>query len=257
MSTNKAEPPLLNGKVAILTGASRGIGRAAAELFAQNGAKVLLNGRNADTLETVCADINARYPGSAGYVAGDAGDLDVPQRLFDAAMARYGRVDIAVCSAGIAVRTPTLDESVQEWDSVMRVNATAAMVLAQTCLRHFAARRQGKIVFVSSTAAKSVNLGASPSYGASKAVLVYLTRHYAAEFAPYSVNVNAICPGPTETDIITTWTEEHRQKVLASLPMGRMGTADEMAQAILFLASPHSDYINGESILINGARYMD
>lgn len=248
---------LLRGKTAIITGASRGIGKATALLFAQSGAQLLLNGRDAASLQAVCDDIEKEVPGSCSYFVGDADDLSVPQQLFDTAMARYGRVDIAVCSAGIALRTPSLHETAEEWDSVMRINATAPMLLAQVCLRHFCKQGQGKLVFVSSTAAKSVNLGASPSYGASKAALVYLTRHYAAEFAKYGVNINAICPGPTDTEIITTWTKEHRQQVLDSLPMGRMGTAEEMAQAILFLSSVNSDYINGESIMINGARYMD
>lgn len=248
---------LLTGKVAIITGASRGIGQKTAELFAQSGAKVLLNGRDENTLKKACNDINANYAGSCSYVAGDADDLSVPQRLFDTAMQRYGRVDIAVCSAGMAVRTPSLYETAEEWDSVLRVNVTAPMLLAQICLRHFCKQGQGKLVFVSSTAAKSVNLGASPSYGASKAALVYLTRHYAAEFAKHNVNINAVCPGPVDTEITSTWTKEHRQKVLASLPMGRMGTPEEIAQAILFLSGPHSDYVNGESIMINGARFMD
>ena len=248
---------LLEGQVAIVTGASRGIGLATAELFAAQGARVLLNGRKAETLASACADINGRYPDSCSYLAGDAADLAVPQRLFDTAMSRYGRLDIAVSCAGIAVRTPSLDESIVEWNQVMLVNATAAMRLAQVTLRHFAAQRRGKLVFVSSTAAKSVNLGASPSYGASKAALVYLTRHYAAEFASYGVNVNAVCPGATATEIITTWTPEHKQRVLDSLPMGRMGTAQEVGQAILYLSSPLSDYVNGESLMINGARFMD
>jgi Dehydrogenases with different specificities (related to short-chain alcohol dehydrogenases) len=254
MNTNNT---LLSGEAAIVTGASCGIGLATAELFVQHGAKVLLNGRDEKTLQAACARINAQHPDACSYLAGDAADMQVPQQLFDAAMSRYQRLDITICCAGTAARTPTLDESAAQWNHVIQVNATAAMLLAQLSLRHFAKQRSGKLVFVSSTAAKSVNLGASPSYGASKAMLVYLTRHYAAEFAPYGVNVNAICPGATQTEIITTWTPEHRQRVLDALPMGRMDTAQEMAQAILYLSSPHSDYVNGESMMINGARFMD
>ena len=110
---------------------------------------------------------------------------------------------------------------------------------------------------ISSTAAKNVNLGASPSYGASKAGMVYLTRHLAAEFGSRSIYANAICPGPVDTEMTQTWTPEHRQKVLQSLPLGRMGTPEDIANCALFLASSMSDYINGESILVNGGRYMD
>ena len=121
----------------------------------------------------------------------------------------------------------------------------------------FLAQGGGKIVMISSTAAKNVNLGASPSYGASKAGMVYLTRHLAAEFGSHSIYANSICPGPVDTEITRTWTPEHRQKVLQSLPLGRMGTPEDIANCALFLASSMSDYINGESILVNGGRYMD
>jgi len=109
---------------------------------------------------------------------------------------------------------------------------------------------------ISSTAAKNINLGASPSYGASKAGMVYLVRHLAAEFGGKGVYANAVCPGPVNTEITQTWTPEHRAKVLSTLPLGRMGTPKDIADCALFLASSMSDYINGESILVNGGRYM-
>lgn len=112
------------------------------------------------------------------------------------------------------------------------------------------------MVFISSTASKNVNLGASPSYGASKAAMDGVVRHLAAEFARDQILVNAICPGPLDTEITRTWTPEHREKVLSSLPLGRMGTPEQIARAALFLASEQSDYISGETILMNGGRYM-
>ena len=130
------------------------------------------------------------------------------------------------------------------------------MVLSQACIRHFQQEGGGKIVYISSTAGKNVNMGASPSYGASKAGLLYLTRHFAKEFAADHIYVNAVCPGPVDSEITLTWTPEHRASVLRDLPMGRMGTPEDIANAVVFLASSLSDYITGEALLINGGRYM-
>ena len=138
----------------------------------------------------------------------------------------------------------------------MELNLTFPMVLSQLVIPQLQRRGGGKIVYISSTAGRSVNMGASPSYGASKAGLLYLTRHLATEFAGDHIYVNAICPGPVDTEITHTWTPEHRQKVLSSLPMGRMGTAEDIAACALFLASSMSDYITGEAILANGGRFM-
>ena len=245
---------LLTGKTALLTGATSGIGKEIALLFAQEGAKVLLSGRRSERLEETAGEIR-REGGECAYLAGDGSAPAFANELMRFAE-EQGGVDILVCSAGMALRTPTLEVPVAEWDQVMRVNLTFPMVLSQLCIRHFLGRGGGKIVMISSTAAKSVNMGASPSYGASKAGLLYLTRHLATEFGCKKIYVNAICPGPVDTEITQTWTPEHRQKILASLPLGRMGTPADIANCALFLASGMSDYINGEAILANGGRFM-
>lgn len=246
---------LLVGKNALITGATSGIGKAVAYRFAQEGAKVVLTGRRQDHLEQVCQQIR-EAGGQCAWLAGDVADLAFISQLYRFAQDQGG-VDILVCSAGMALRDPTLDVTVEQWDRVMALNLTSPMVLAQHCIRGFLQRGGGKIVMISSTAAKNVNMGASPSYGASKAGLVYLTRHLASEFGGRGIYCNAICPGPVDTEITQTWTAEHRQKVLLSLPLGRMGTPEDIAECALFLGSSMSDYINGESMLVNGGRYMD
>jgi len=247
---------LLEDKVALITGGSRGIGAATAKLFAEQGARVVVTARGEEALKRLCDGIADRG-GEAAYFTGDAADLSAARGAVDFTLSRYGAVDILVCNAGMALRTPSLDMSVEEWERVMTVNLTAPMELAKLCLRHFKARGSGKLIFVASTAAKSVNMGASPSYGASKAGLVYLTRHYATEFARDNIQVNAVCPGPVDTEITKTWTPEHRAKVMASMPMGRIAAPDDIAKPILFLASHMADFITGESLMVNGGKFMD
>ena len=178
------------------------------------------------------------------------------ERIFSFAIEKFKKVDILVCNAGMALRQPTLEMTPAQWNQVMDVNLTYPMFLAQSAIKMFEKQGGGKIVMVSSTAGKNINLGASPSYGASKAGLLYLVRHIAAEFGSKGIYANAVCPGPVATDITKTWTPEHREKILADLPLGRMGTSEDIANCILFLASSLSDYVNGESLLANGGRYM-
>lgn len=247
---------LLIGKTAIITGASSGIGRASALLFAKEGAAVVATARNERNLETLKEQCGAEGVKCA-VVPGDAADLSLPDRLVAAAENLTGRIDILLCSAGMALRQPTLSMTPEEWHQVMEVNLTAPAFLAQKVIPVFRREGGGKIVFISSTAAKSVNMGASPSYGASKAGLVYLTRHLATEFAADHIYVNAICPGPVETEITKTWTKEHRESVMKNLPMGEMGRPENIADTALYLASDLSDYMTGESLMQNGGRYMD
>lgn len=247
---------LLSGKTAVITGATSGVGYASALLFAREGAFVAATGRREERLLELQKNIEAEG-GRCAVLAGDMADLTLGERLCNLALEKTGRLDILLYSAGMAMRSRTLDMTPEEWETVMRVNVTSAMFLAQRCIPLMQKQGEGKIVFISSTAAKNTNQGASPSYDASKAALNAVTRHLAAEFAADHIYVNAICPGPLDTEITKTWTPEHRAKVLAGLPLGRMGTAQEIADAALFLACSKSSYITGETILMNGGRYMD
>ena len=246
---------IMEGKTVLITGGSRGIGAAAAKLLAAEGAKVMVTARGEEALKALCGQIRAAG-GAAEYMVSDAGDLSAPQRLADETVSRFGGLDAVVCNAGIALRAPTLDMPLEEWEQVMKVNLTAPMELARVCLRRFREQKSGKVVFISSTAARAVNMGASPSYGASKAGLLYLTRHFATEFAKDNIQVNAILPGPTDTEITKTWTPEHRAKMISIMPGGRLGQPEDIAQAVLFLASSMSDFVTGEALMVNGGRFM-
>ena len=261
---------LLKNKTAIITGATSGIGREIAIQFAKEGANVVVTGRREENLISLTEEI--RPFGGCAYLAGSGEDSHFAETLFHFALDTFGRVDILVCSAGMASRVPTLDTTEDDWNRVMAVNLTFPTMLSLQCVRYFVEHGGGKVVMISSTAAKNINLGASPSYGASKAGMVYLVRHLAAEFGGkgvYAAPAFAVhfqrkrplaglrfFPGPVNTEITQTWTPEHRAKVLSTLPLGRMGTPKDIADCALFLASSMSDYINGESILVNGGRYM-
>lgn len=247
----------LEGKVAVITGASSGIGAETARALAAEGARVVVTARREDRLNDLVSEIRAAG-GTAACLAGDMGNSEFCESLIRFAVESFGKADILVCSAGMALRDKSLDMTEEAWNRVMAVNLTAPLLLSQACIRQFLRQGNGgKIVYISSTAGKNVNMGASPSYGASKAGLLYLTRHFATEFAKDHIYVNAICPGPVDSEITKTWTPEHRQSVLNNLPMGRMGTPRDIANLAVFLASPLSDYITGESILINGGRYLE
>ena len=247
---------LLKNKVALITGGSRGIGAETARLFAREGASVVVTARGEEALAELCGEI-CDAGGTADYFAADAADPGACKDILSFVLETFERIDILVCNAGMALRTPTLDVTPEEWERVMRVNLTTPAELSRLCLREFVKQKSGKLVYVSSTAGKSVNLGASASYGASKSGLLYLTRHFGLEFAGDNIQVNAVCPGPVETEITKTWTPEHWARVQANLPMGHMAKPLDIANAILFLASPLSDHMTGESILVNGGKFMD
>ena len=161
----------------------------------QEGAHIIATGRREDRLAALREEILAEG-GRCDVLAGDIADLALGEQLRSLALEKTGRIDILLYSAGMALRSPTLDMTPEEWNRVMQVNVTAAMFLAQKCIPQMAAQKYGKIIFISSTAAKNTNQGASPSYDASKAAMNAVIRHIAAEFAKDHVYANAICPGP-------------------------------------------------------------
>ena len=240
----------LHGKVAIITGASSGIGRATARLFAREGASVVLNARGVDALENVTEEIR-RDGGQAAAIPGDVTLADTHVRLAETALERFGRLDVVVNSAGIGSVDAFLDTPDDNWMRVIGVNLTGTFL----CCREGARLMQkcgakGAIINVSSTAALS---GEGPShYCASKAGVMGLTRSIARELAASGIRVNTIVPGPTNTPMMAGIPDEWMQSMIKAIPLGRMCEPDEIARVAAFLASDDAGFITGQNIAVNG-----
>lgn len=247
---------LLSGKVAIVSGATRGIGKSIACTLAKEGASLIINGTNKNLINEVKQEIKDNG-GKCISVIGDISDPMTSKEITKAALENYGTIDILVNNAGVISRTSLEEMSMEEWDRTLDINLKGMLYLCLEVLPHMKEKKEGKIVNIASSAAKKAHPNASPSYGVSKAGMVYLTRHLALEMSKYGIHVNAICPGPIESDMSDQWTDEYREKVVAKIPLGRIGHPDEVAQVALFLASSMSDFICGEAININGGSFMD
>ncbi|SDI79867.1 SDR family NAD(P)-dependent oxidoreductase [Alteribacillus bidgolensis] len=246
----------LDNKVAIVTGASRGVGRATALALAENGSAVVINGTNIQILEELAEEIETM--GSESMI--QAGDVTVPQtakEVVESTINRFNKIDILVNNAGINRRSSTLDMTLEEWDEVLNVNLNANLYFSKAVLPHMINQNAGKIINVSSTAGKAVHRNAAPSYGTAKAGVNYLTMHLAMEGAPHNILVNGVCPGPIETDMSKQWSEEYHEQILQKIPLKRLGKPEDVANTILFLASEKSDFITGETININGGSFMN
>ncbi|MGC9933441.1 SDR family NAD(P)-dependent oxidoreductase [Priestia aryabhattai] len=247
---------LLGGKTAIVTGASRGIGKSIALTLAENGASLVIHGTNTKLLDELALQIEEL--GQKCIVkAGDVANPDVAIDVVKAAVDNFGRVDILVNNAGINMRSSTLEMTFDDWKKVLDVNLNGTLYFCKAVLPYMVEQNYGKIINVSSTTAKTAHKNAAPSYGASKAAVNYLTMHLALEMAPHNIYVNAVCPGPVETDMSNQWTDEYRKEVTKRIPLNKLGTPQDIGESVLFLASSMSDFITGESININGGTYMN
>ena len=247
---------LLAGQTAIVTGASRGIGRACALRLSQAGASVLLHGTDLDRLNAV-RQVITQGGGQAQVFAGDVTDPATAQEAVAQAERKLGPVAILVNNAGINARSSTLEMPLEDWHRVLDVNLNGTLHFCRAALPGMMDRKGGVIVNVSSTTAKTPHKNAAPAYGASKAAVNYLTMHLAQEMAPHGIRVNGVCPGPVETDMSRQWSAEYRDRVTAAVPLGRLGQADDVAGTVLFLASDLSSFVTGETLNANGGTYMN
>lgn len=249
-------PELLKGNAAIITGSSRGIGREIAIAFAQNGADVVIHGTRVELLQKLQAEI--RETGAkCEYVAGDIGDYATAERLAKTCLDAYGKIDTLVNNAGINSRYSFLDLPLEEWDNMLQTNLTSAFYTCRCVVPHMLKRKSGCIINMSSSAGKTAHPNASVCYGVSKAGINSLTQKLAYDLAPHGIRVNAVCPGPIETDMSQQWTPEYREKVFGSIPLRRLGRGMDVANTAVFLASEMSAFIVGESINVNGGKYMN
>jgi NAD(P)-dependent dehydrogenase (short-subunit alcohol dehydrogenase family) len=242
------------GKVAVVTGASRGIGRATALALARQGASVVVSGRDVTALESLAGELRDTGMRAQTVVCDVSRKIEV-ERLAEAAYAEFSAVDFLVNNAGHYPVTPLLDMSEEEWDAVMDTNLKGPFLCSQAFARRMVSQgKGGKIVNVSSTASVVARPGTA-HYGSSKAGLNQLTRVLAVELAPHGIAVNAVCPGLISTDRVQELAvrspEEHQTK-LGRIPVARLGAPEEMASAILFLLSDEASYFAGSVIFADG-----
>ncbi len=243
----------LDGRVALVTGASRGIGSAIAHALAEQGALVILSSRKQADLEVEAEHINSRFPDRAVAIAAHAGKAEDLQRLVDGAMARFGRIDILVNNAGTnPYFGPVLSAELSAWDKTFEVNLRGVFLLTKLVYEASMEKKGGAIVNVASVGGLRPGLGLGV-YNVTKAGVIMLTRQLARELGG-TVRVNAVAPGLVKTRFAEAlWGNEAiLERVLAANPMGRIGMPDEIAGAVAFLASDAASYINGEVLVIDG-----
>lgn len=240
----------LEGKVAIITGSTSGMGRDTAYLFAEEGAKVVVTGRNEERAKAVVEKIKAAG-GEAIYVIADTTDLSSAQKIFDATMEAYGTVDILINNAGQLSTTPFMDLTLDEWNQVLNVNVTMAILLGQLCAKVMKEKGKGHIINISSIAGTSARWGAT-AYCTTKHAMVGLTKAMARELGP-EIHVNGICPGAIKTAMLDSVGGEAAVGGMIEMsPLKRIGQGSEIASACLFLATDESSFIDGQLIRVDG-----
>ncbi len=240
----------LEGAVAVVTGASRGLGRAIAEELGRKGAKVVVNySRSKEPAEELVEQLS-----DAVAIQADVSDAEQAQRLIDESIEKFGRIDVLVNNAGIN-RDKTLKKlSVEDWDTVVQTDLNSAFYTVHAALPHMMEQESGNIINMSSFVGEAGNIGQA-NYAAAKAGLLGFTKTAAQELARYGITVNAICPGFIETDMVANIPEEAREKLLKTVPLGRFGQPEEVACAVRYLVED-GDYITGQALDINGGVYI-
>lgn len=246
---------VLTNQVAVVTGGSRGIGRAAALELSQQGARVLVNyQQNAAAAAAVVDQISASG-GEAWAYAADVRDEDAVQAMIDATLARWGRLDILVNNAGITADAPMVRLKPEQWQQVIETDLTSVFLCCRATVPVMRAQHYGRIINIGSLAGLAGNVGQT-NYSAAKAGLVGLSRALAREVAAAGVTVNVVAPGYIDTDLVETVSPALRAWALQVIAMGRFGRPEEAAAAIGFLASPRASYITGHVLTVDGGWVM-
>ncbi len=240
-----------SGKVVLVTGASRGIGRATAELFASRGATVIGTATSEKGAEAISAYLGDN---GAGLVL-NVTDIESMNQLIDTIKQRYGDIDVLVNNAGITRDNLMMRMKDDEWQDILDTNLTSVFRLSKAVLRAMMKKRHGRIVTIGSVVGTMGNAGQA-NYAAAKAGLIGFSKSLGREVASRGITVNVVAPGFIETDMTRTLNEEQRAAILSQVPTQRLGDPKEIASAVAFLASDEAGYITGETLHVNGGMYM-
>ncbi|ADQ04535.1 3-oxoacyl-(acyl-carrier-protein) reductase [Caldicellulosiruptor owensensis OL] len=246
---------LLKDKVALITGASRGIGRAIALKFAQNGANVIINYSSSQSQAENLKEEIEKIGTKAMIIKCDVSNSDEVNQMFFQVEKEFGRIDILVNNAGITKDGLILRMNDEDFDRVIAINLRGAFLCAKAAAKMMVKQRFGNIINISSVVGIAGNIGQA-NYAASKAGIIGLTKSLAKELASRNIRVNAIAPGFIKTDMTEVLSDKVKEAMLSSIPLGRFGEADEVANVALFLASSLSSYITGQVIVVDGGMIM-
>jgi len=241
-------------KVAVVTGASRGIGRSIALALAAKGATIVAVDMDQAATDAIVAELQAAGTKALAVVGNVTAPADV-ERMIDAAMEAFGRVDILVNNAGITRDGLLMRMKDEDWDAVMNVNLKGAFLCTRAAFKVMSKQRYGRIINIASVVGQMGNAGQA-NYCASKAGLIGLTKSNARELAKRSITVNAVAPGFIATAMTDALSDKVREELTAQIPLERLGSADDIANAVVFLAGEQSGYITGHVLSVNGGMYM-
>ena len=251
---NKNDLMDLTGKIALVTGASRGIGRAIASALGSAGATVV-GTATSDTGAQAISDYFAEQEINGKGMVLDVSDAESVTTVIKAITAEYGTVGILINNAGITRDNLLMRMKDEEWDSIINTNLTSVFRTSKACLRGMMKARQGRIISISSVVGSSGNAGQT-NYAAAKAGLLGFSKSLAREIGSRGITVNVVAPGFIDTDMTRALPDDQREALQSEIPLNRLGKADEIAHAVLFLASDMGAYITGETIHVNGGMYM-
>ena len=243
----------LSGKLAIVTGASRGIGRGIAMTLASRGAYIVATARGANAADTVSQIHGAGHQAEAAAL--EVTDPASIEALIAGVLERHGRIDVLVNNAGVTRDQLMLRMKRGDWDQVIATNLTASFALSQAAIKPMVKQRSGRIINISSVVGQTGNAGQA-NYAASKAGLIGFSKALARELASRNITVNVVAPGLIETDMTKAITDKAHGDWTSQIPLGRLGTTADVAAAVCFLASDEASYITGQVVAVNGGMYM-